>query len=247
MRKARFEFSEVALSQVERVYETIKRLVKSNLYDSLYNVLNNTTLSAKQYYHLLDELIVVDNFFDDIKFAKILFSSELQANNDEYCDGFGEPLAQSLLYNIYNGLKCDLVYELFIDEKSKIRFDKENINLDNILQVLMDLSNKFSSEQFTKLTQLFVIKKKISITHINDYGKTALDLFLYRQRINNDVFDILIKKYNTIEKEKIEEKINTKIENYLKYANNEYKSLSGMENLQNRINLRKKEYNRLFN
>ena len=52
MRKARFEFSEVALSQVEQVYETIKRLVKSNLYDSLYNVLNNTTLSAKQYRQL---------------------------------------------------------------------------------------------------------------------------------------------------------------------------------------------------
>lgn len=247
MRKARFDFSEVALSQVETVYETIKSFVSSNNYESLKIFLNRTLLSAKQYYYLLDVLLYDDKLFNDIKFAKILFSSELQYLNDKYRDGFDEPLAQTLLYYVDN-LTSDVVYELFIDKESKIRFDEENINLDNVLQVLIDVSNRFSNEQFTELTKFFISKQKININHINDYGKTALDLFLYRQRNNNDVFEILIKNYQVNEKKKIETNINTYIENYLKYSNEEYKSLPGnCESIQKRINLRKKEFNRLFN
>jgi hypothetical protein len=112
MKKVRFELSEVALNQVETVYETIKSLVKLKDYTDLETYLNTTVLSAKQYYCLLDELIMTDRLFNDIKFAKILFSSSIQHLNDEYCNIVGEPLAQTLLYDVHN-LSNEMVYELF--------------------------------------------------------------------------------------------------------------------------------------
>jgi hypothetical protein len=242
MKKVRFELSEVALNQVETVYETIKSLVKLKDYTDLETYLNTTVLSAKQYYCLLDELIMSDRLFNDIKFAKILFSSSIQHLNDEYCNIVGEPLAQTLLYDVHN-LSNEMVYELFTDKETKIRFDMENINCDNVLQVLIDVSIEFSGKQFIELTELFVSNKKINTRNVNDFGKTALDLFLYRKRTNKEVFEILIKKFYLDEKKKFDLNIKNKISDYLKYANIEYKSAKG----EFRFNLEEKEYNRLFN
>ena len=242
MKKVRFVLSEVALNQVETVYETIKSLVKLKDYKYLETYLNTTVLSAKQYYCLLDELIMSDRLFNDIKFAKILFSSSIQHLNDEYCNIVGEPLAQTLLYDVHN-LSNEMVYELFTDKETKIRFDMENINCDNVLQALMDVSIEFSGKQFIELTKLFVSNKKINTLNVNDFGKTALDLFLYRKRTNKEVFEILIKKFYLDEKKKFELNIKDKISDYLKYANIEYKSAKG----EFRFNIEEKEYNRLFN
>lgn len=242
MKKVRFELSEVALNQVETVYETIKSLVKLKDYTDLETYLNTTVLSAKQYYCLLDELIMSDRLFNDIKFAKILFSSSIQHLNDEYCNIVGEPLAQTLLYEVHN-LSNEMVYELFTDKQTKIRFDMENINCDNVLQVLIDVSIEFSGKQFIELTELFVSNKKINTLNVNDFGKTALDLFLYRKRTNKEVFEILIKKFYLDEKEKFELNVKDKISDYLKYTNIEYKSAKG----EFRFELEDKEYNRLFN
>jgi hypothetical protein len=242
MKKVRFELSEVALNQVETVYETIKSLVKLKDYTDLETYLNTTVLSAKQYYCLLDELIMTDRLFNDIKFAKILFSSSIQHLNDEYCNIVGEPLAQTLLYDVHN-LSNEMVYELFTDKETKIRFDMENINCDNVLQVLIDVSIEFSGKQFIELTELFVSNKKINTRNVNDFGKTALDLFLYRKRTNKEVFEILIKKFYSDEKKKFDLNVKDKISDYLKYANIEYKSAKG----EIRFNLEENEYNRLFN
>lgn len=242
MKKVRFELSEVALNQVETVYETIKSLVKLKDYTDLETYLNTTVLSAKQYYCLLDELIMSDRLFNDIKFAKILFSSSIQHLNDEYCNIVGEPLAQTLLYDVHN-LSNEMVYELFTDKETKIRFDMENINCDNVLQVLIDVSIEFSGKQFIELTELFVSNKKINTNNVNDFGKTALDLFLYRKRTNKEVFEILIKKFYSDEKKKFDLNVKDKISDYLKYANIEYKSAKG----EIRFNLEENEYNRLFN
>jgi len=209
-------------------------------------VLNNTTLSAKQYYHLLDELIKVDRLFGDVKFAKILFSSDLQGNNDEYCDEWGEPLAQTLLYEV-DKLSNKMVYELFMDKQSKINFKKENINCDNILGTLIDSSFKLTEEQFTELTKLFVFNKKIDVYNVNDFGKTPLELFLYRKRTNKNVFEILIKKFYLDEKKKIEINVQEKICNYLEYTDNEFFKLKGIENSTNRFKIIEKKYNELFN
>jgi hypothetical protein len=232
----------VALNQVETVYETIKSLVKLKDYTDLETYLNTTVLSAKQYYCLLDELIMTDRLFNDIKFAKILFSSSIQHLNDEYCNIVGEPLAQTLLYDVHN-LSNEMVYELFTDKETKIRFDMENINCDNVLQVLIDVSIEFSGKQFIELTELFVSNKKINTRNVNDFGKTALDLFLYRKRTNKEVFEILIKKFYLDEKKKFDLNIKDKISDYLKYANIEYKSAKG----EFKFNLEENEYNRLFN
>lgn len=242
MKKVRFELSEVALNQVETVYETIKSLVKLKDYTDIETYLNTTVLSAKQYYCLLDELIMTDRLFNDIKFAKILFSSNIQHLNDEYCNIVGEPLAQTLLYDVHN-LSDEMVYELFTDKETKIRFDMENINCDNVLQVLIDVSIEFSGKQFIELTKLFVSNKKINTNNVNDFGKTALDLFLYRKRTNKEVFEILIKKFYSDEKKKFDLNVKDKISDYLKYANIEYKSAKGKF----RFELEDKEYNILFN
>lgn len=206
MRKARFEFSEVALSQVETVYETIKSFVSSNNYESLKIFLNRTLLSSKQYYYLLDVLID-DELFNDTKFAKILFSSELQYLNDDYYDIFGEPLAQSLLYKISVNFSSEMIYELFMDEESKINFKDININIDNVLQVVIDQSKNFTNEQFESLVKLLVYKKGNSVKNKNDYGKNALELFLYRKRTNKNVFDVLYEEYKKFEKESFEKKM----------------------------------------
>lgn len=242
MRKARFEFSEVALSQVETVYEWIKVLVPKKAYETLKGLVNTANLSAKQYYHLLDELIFVDKLFNDVDFAKILFSSELQHLNSEYRDGFGEPLAQTLMYQA-NSIGNDLIYELFMDKQSKIIFDEDNVNRDNVIQVLIDTSKHFTDEQFENLFKLFVFDKKIHVYNVNDFGKTPLDLFLYRKRINDNVFDILLEKFYLDEKEQFETTVRTKMFNYLGYSNEEYKNLDDKQ----QTNFVYDEFDRLFN
>jgi hypothetical protein len=143
MKKVRFELSEVALNQVETVYETIKSLVKLKDYKDLETYLNTTVLSAKQYYCLLDELIMTDRLFNDIKFAKILFSSNIQHLNDEYCNIVGEPLAQTLLYDVHN-LSDEMVYELFTE-----------INLNHYLANYN--SNSFVILAVTLIVLLFIL------------------------------------------------------------------------------------------
>lgn len=229
MRKARFEFSEVALSQVENLYGTIKKLVNGKNYDSLKIILRDIKLSAKQYYHLLDELIFVDKLFNDVEFAKILFSSELQQLNDEYRDGFGEPLIHAMLYQI-NDIGRDLIYELIMDKDSKIRLNMKNVNFDNTLQLVIDVANNFTNEQFLNIVKKLVYEEKNSndVMNVNDFGKNALELFIYRKRKNNDVFNIL---FNEWKKEK-ENSLNSKLRDFCRHH---------LENIDEKLNKKCKD------
>lgn len=217
MRKALFDFSEVALKQVETVYETIKELVSKNDYDSLKSFLNSAILSSKQHCHLLNELID-DNLFHDVKFAKIFFSSEFYYLNNDYSNSFGEPTAQAILYQI-SSIGSDLIYELFMDENSKINFKLINVNLDNVLQVLIDQSKNFTDEQFESLVKLLIYKKENKVEHKNDYDKNALELFLYRKKTNKNVFDILYKEYKKTKEESLKNEMEQININYEKIIN----------------------------
>lgn len=231
LKDSRLGLTEVELKEVEKVASAVIKLSNSKIYDSVERIINDYGFSTKEFYTFLD-LMCLNNFNDDPMLAKTIFASRSYFLNDEYSDGFGEPMVQNLLYMVKDsrkledkGLEADFVIEVLFDENSKLKFNKRNINLDYPIQVLIDNAYKFTDEQFETLVDLFVNKKGNPTNEKNDFDKSAFDLILYRKKKNKKVFDMLYEKFVEKQLEDANNKIADKLIEFNEIINDNYQNI----------------------